>query len=150
MGILTTKEYLGQIRDFKKRVSEKQAEIDTMRESLTSISVNLENERVSSSSDPDKIGSMVSSILDREAELEVLVKRFVEKERIISEQIDGMENYRCREILHWRYVEEKTFEDISANCMYITFRHAVRLHGRALREFEDQYGEFYVNRKDVL
>ena len=147
---MTTKEYLNQIRESRKRVNEKQEQINTMREQLTSVSVKLDGERVSSSSDPDKIGAMVANILEREAELKALLDKYLEKERLISEQIDSMPNYRCREILHWRYVEQKTFEEISANYMFVSFRHAVRLHGRALREFETQYGHLYTKSKDVL
>ena len=140
---MTTKEYLWQIKDMKRRVAEKQSEIDSMRNMLTSISVRTDDERVQSSSDPDKIGSMISDILDRESELKILVSGFLRKEKEIAKQIDSMENYRHREILHWRYVEGLTLENIAVNFMHITFRHATRLHGQALIEFEKKFGKNY-------
>ena len=140
---MTTKEYLWQIKDMKRRVAEKQSEIDSMRNMLTSISVRTDDERVQSSSDPDKIGSMISDILDRESELKVLVEAFLRKEKEISEQIDGMENSRQREILHWRYVECLPLEKVAVNYMEISFRHATRIHGQALIEFEKKFGKNY-------
>jgi len=140
---MTTKEYLSQIKDMRDRIKEKQAQIDNLRSLLTSISVNTESERVSSSSDPDKIGKMISDILDREAELKVYVDEYLQKEKEITHQIDSMKNSRCRSILHWRYVECETFENIAAIAMDISFRHALRLHGQALIEFENEFGEFY-------
>ena len=140
---MTTKEYLWQIKDMKRRVAEKQSEIDSMRNMLTSISVRTDDERVQSSSDPDKIGSMISDILDRESELKVLVEAFLRKEKEISEQIDSMENSRQREILHWRYVECLPLEKVAVNYMEISFRHATRIHGQALIEFEKKFGKNY-------
>ena len=140
---MTTKEYLSQIKGMRKTISQKQEEINKLRSMLTSISVNTEDERVKASSDPDKIGSMIANILERESELESEIKEYVNTERVISAQIDGVGKWRCREILHWRYIENETFENISANRMDCTFRHAVRLHGQALKEFEKQYGNMY-------
>ena len=140
---MTTKEYLWQIKDMKRRVAEKQSEIDSMRNMLTSISIRTDDERVQSSSDPDKIGSMISDILDRESELKTLVEAFLRKEKEISEQIDGMENSRQREILHWRYVECLPLEKVAVNYMEISFRHATRIHGQALIEFEKKFGKNY-------
>ena len=140
---MTTKEYLWQIKDMKRRVAEKQSEIDSMRNMLTSISVRTDDERVQSSSDPDKIGSMISDILDRESELKTLVEAFLRKEKEISEQIDSIENSRQREILHWRYVECLPLEKVAVNYMEISFRHATRIHGQALIEFEKKFGKNY-------
>ena len=140
---MTTKEYLWQIKDMKRRVAEKQSEIDSMRNMLTSISVRTDDERVQSSSDPDKIGSMISDILDRESELKTLVEAFLRKEKEISEQIDSMENSRQREILHWRYIECLPLEKVAVNYMEISFRHATRIHGQALIEFDKKFGKNY-------
>ena len=114
-----------------------------MRNMLTSISVRTDDERVQSSSDPDKIGSMISDILDRESELKTLVEAFLRKEKEISEQIDSMENSRQREILHWRYIECLPLEKVAVNYMEISFRHATRIHGQALIEFEKKFGKNY-------
>ena len=140
---MTTKEYLSQIKDMRDRIKEKQAQIDNLRSLLTSISVNTENERVSSSSDPDKIGKMISNILDREAELKVYIDEYLQKEKEISCQIDSLKNPKCRAILHWRYVECARFEDIANVVMQQTTRHILRLHGQALKEFEEEYQEFF-------
>ena len=141
---MTTKEYLWQIKDTKNRVKEKQAQIDSMRSALVNISPKVSDERVSSSSDPDKMGTMIANILERESELKERIEIFLAKEKEISNQIDSLPNFRQREVLHWRYVEDKKFEDIAVNCMDISFRHVMRLHKKALRSFEEIYGELYL------
>jgi len=140
---VTTKEYLWQVGDARKKVYEKQSEIDQLRSMLTSISVDTENERVQSSSDPDKIGSSIAEILEREDELTQLVAGYLNIEKTISDQIDSLENARHREILHWRYVDGIALEKVAVNIMHITFRHATRIHGQALIEFENKFGKIY-------
>lgn len=140
---MTTKEYLSQIKEMRDRIKEKQSQINDLRSLSTSITVNTENERVSSSSDPDKIGKITADILDREAELCVYINEYLQKEKEISCQIDSLKNNKCRAILHWRYVECMTFENIAAIAMKISFMHTFRLHGQALQEFEQKFGELY-------
>jgi len=144
---MTTKEYLSQIKEMRDRIKEKQSQINDLRSLSTSITVNTENERVSSSSDPDKIGKIIADILDREAELCVYINEYLQKEKEISCQIDSLKNNKCRAILHRRYVECMTFEDIAAISMKISYRHALRLHGQALKEFEDEFHHFYENNR---
>ena len=140
---MTTKDYLNQIRDMRQKIKRTQENIDAKRELLTSISVKSDGERVQSSSDPDKMAMMVADILDREAELQVFISNYIQKEREIAYQIDSLEDWHSRELLQWRYVQCETFEKIAGDRMNITFRHIMRLHKIALRDFENKYGEFY-------
>lgn len=129
----------------RRRVNEKQAEINRMRDRLVNITSSVSDDRVSSSSDPDKIGNMVAEVLDREAELRDIVSLCIAKEREITALIDSIEKRQYREILYWRYVEEMSFEGIAVTCMDTSYRHAIRLHGQALLDFEERYGERYKN-----
>lgn len=140
---MTTKDYLNQIRDAKSKIARAQERINEKRNLLTSISVSTENEHVQSSSDPDKIAVMIADILDMESELQVVVNESLQLEREIAHQIDTIEDWRLRELLHWRYVCCKTFDNIAYERMHITFRYALMLHKKALRAFEERYGEYY-------
>ena len=45
-----------------------------------------------------------------------------------------------------KYIEKKTFEDIASEMKY-SWRQIIRIHGRALQEFERLYGNLYKNAK---
>ena len=140
---MTTKDYLNQLRNMKNAIIRSQERIDEKRNMLTSISVKTSDERVQSSSNPDKMAMMISDILDSEAELQVYIRDCMQKEREISHQIESIEDWRYREILYWRYVIGETFEKIAVNRMNLTFRHVMRLHKQALKDFEDKYRNYY-------
>lgn len=140
---MTTKDYLNQIRNMKNAIIRSQERIDEKRSMLTSISVKTSDERVQSSSNPDKVAMMVADILDSEAELQVYIRNCMQTEREISQQIESLEDWRYREILYWRYVIGEPFEKIAVNRMNLTFRHVMRLHKQAIKEFEGKYRNYY-------
>ena len=126
----------------KRAIDGKAEQINSLRSTLTSISVGANDVRVQSSSDPDKMASMVANILDREAELEADMKEYLTKQRLIASQIDSLENVTHRNILNDKYIVGLTFEKIAV-AMERSWRHVVRVHGRALAEFEKKFGENY-------
>ena len=140
--MMTAKQYLMQINDMKKRIKEKRFQIESLRESLVSTSANIDGNRVQSSGSHDKIGSGMAKIVDRERELESYIIRFLEVEREISGQIDGLNVSIYREVLHWRYVCGFTFEK-TAVAMDYSYKQTTRIHGKALLEFTRVYGELF-------
>ena len=54
-----------------------------------------------------------------------------------------MEEESVYQILFSRYIEKKTFEKIATEMEY-SWRQIVRLHGKALQQFEKKYGEEYL------
>ena len=139
---MTTKEYLLQVRRLRKCVDDKIENINILRSKLTSISVNTSDINVQSSSDPDKLGAMIADILERESELQPVLTKYLNMERTISAQIDGMENPTYRHLLYSKYINDLTFEKIAVG-MDRNWRHVIRMHGKALAEFEKKYGENY-------
>jgi len=82
--------------------------------------------------DPHKFERIyeLESIINRE--VDSLVDTKVEIETAISQLNDR----RYREILRLRYIEGKTFEQISVDLNY-SWRQTCRLHGRALLKMEE-------------
>ena len=78
-----------------------------------------------------------------EEKLDKLIDEFVDKRNLIISQIDKIENETYYAILFARYIEKKTFEKIADEMNY-SFRNTTRLHGRALREFENKFGKTYL------
>ena len=138
---MNVKEYLGQVRCIKDEIYKKQDEINTMRDMLVSTTAHQDDVRVQSSSDPDKIAVMIANILERESEIQQLVSEFCQKERMISNQIDGLPNPKHRDVLYWRYIGSESFERIADQRVCLSYRQTIRLHGKALLRFSEKYLE---------
>lgn len=135
---MTVKQYLNQIQDCRKRIKEKQEQIEQKRILAESITVGVNDVKVQSFGDYDKMAAAVANIVDMEAELQVMINEYLATEKVISAQIDAMDRSLEREVLHWRYVCGKTFEETSV-IIGKTYRHTTRIHGLALKNFREKY-----------
>lgn len=140
--IMDTKQYLQQISRLDRMINNKLAEISQLRELAMSVSAVKNEERVQTTPNFDKIGTTYCKIEEMEEKLYKLIDEFVDKKNLIISQIDKIENETYYEILFARYIEKKTFEKIADEMTY-SWRQVIRLHGRALQEFEKKYGNTY-------
>ena len=140
---MTTKDYLNQISRLNRMINNKLTEITQLRELSCSISAIGSEEKVKSSSDPDKIGSIYAKIDEMERNLDKMIDKYIEKKNLIIGQIDSIEDEDCYNILFSRYIEKKTFEVIATEMKY-SWRQIIRLHGKALKTFEEKYGNTYL------
>ena len=139
---MDTKQYLQQISILDRMINNKLAEISQLRELTMSVSAVKNEERVQTTPNFDKIGTAYCKIEEMEEKLDKLIDEFVDKKNLIISQIDKIENETYYEILFARYIEKKTFEKIADEMTY-SWRQVIRLHGRALQEFEKKYGNTY-------
>ena len=139
---MDTKQYLQQISRLDRMIQNKLAEISQLRELAMSVSAVKNEERVQTTPNFDKIGTAYCKIAEMEEKLDKLIDEFVDKKNLIISQIDKIENETYYEILFARYIEKKTFEKIADEMTY-SWRQVIRLHGRALQEFEKKYGNTY-------
>ena len=140
---MKTKDYLSQVSRLNKMINNKLSEIHQLRELSVSISAIGNDEKVQTSPNFDKIGTAIAKIDELENNLDKMIDEYlVKRERIIA-QIDTMEEENVYQILFSRYIEKKTFEKIATEMEY-SWRQIVRLHGKALQQFEKKYGEEYL------
>ena len=139
---MDTKQYLQQISRLDRMINNKLAEISQLRELAMSVSAVKNEERVQTTPNFDKIGTAYCKIEEMEEKLDKLIDEFVDKKNLIISQIDKIDNETYYEILFARYIEKKTFEKIADEMTY-SWRQVIRLHGRALQEFEKKYGNTY-------
>ena len=139
---MDTKQYLQQISRLDRMINNKLSEISQLRELAMSVSAVKNEERVQTTPNFDKIGTAYCKIEEMEEKLDKLIDEFVDKKNLIISQIDEIENETYYEILFARYIEKKTFEKIADEMTY-SWRQVIRLHGRALQEFEKKYGNTY-------
>ena len=140
---MKTKDYLSQVSRLNKMINNKLSEISQLRELSVSISAIGNDEKVQTSPNFDKIGTAIAKIDELENNLDKMIDEYlVKRERLIA-QIDTMEEESVYQILFSRYIEKKTFEKIATEMEY-SWRQIVRLHGKALQQFEKKYGEEYM------
>lgn len=140
---MTTKEYLSQIGRLDRQIQNKLSEIYQLKTMAYGVTVSNDGERVQTSGDKDRLGSVVAKIVDLEVETDDIVDRFVERRKQIIEQIDKIENEDYYHVLSMRYVGKNTFEDI-AKATNWSIRKVFSIHGKALLEFEKMYGTEYL------
>lgn len=144
--MMETKQYLSQISRLDRMIKNKISEISQLRELLMSVSAVSVDEKVQTSPNFDKIGSSFCKISEMEDNLNLLIDEYVKKKNEIISQIESIEDEISYEILFARYIEKKTFERIATDINY-SFRNTTRLHGKALKLFEQQYGKIYLENK---
>mgnify|MGYP001057795306 FL=1 len=142
---MTTKDYLNQVGRLNRMINNKLIEIAQLKELACSISAIQTGERVQTTPNYDKVGTAYAKIDEMERKLDKLIDTYVDKKNHIIGQIDGIEDEMLYNILFARYIERKTFEKIATELEY-SWRQIIRLHGKALKQFENQYGREYLER----
>ena len=132
---MTTKDYLNQINRLNMLVNNKLTEIAQYRELSCSISAVKNEEKVMTSPNQDKIGTNIAKIDEMERKLDEIIDYYIDKKDI--------ENDDYYEILFARYIEKLTFEKI-ANKTGWCWRQVHRIHAKALKAFEEKYGNEYL------
>lgn len=140
---MTTKEYLNQIIRLNRMINNKLVEIQQLRDLALGISSISTGERVQSTPDFDKIGSKMAKIDELEKNLDETIDKYVDLKNRIIGQIESMEDEITYNILFSRYIEKKQFELIAIEMEY-SWRQIIRLHGKALKQFEEKFGNEYM------
>lgn len=141
---METKAYLQQISRLDRMIKNKMTELSQFKELTYGLSAISNEERVQTTLDPDKFSGKVAKICEIEKKIDALIDEYVDKKQMIVSQIDSMENETYYDVLFSRYIEKKNFEKIADEMGY-SWRQIIRLHGRALQEFEKKYGKTYKN-----
>lgn len=140
---MTTKDYLNQISRINRMINNKLVELSQLKELACSISAITNEERVMATPNFDKIGTKQAKIDEMERNIDALVDEYIIKRDQIVSQIDSMEDENVYNVLFSRYIEKKTFEVIATEMNY-SWRQTIRLHGIALKRFEEKYGSIYL------
>lgn len=123
-------------------INNKLSELAQLKNLSCSISAVQAGDRVQSTPNFDKIGTNYAKIDEMERKIDSLIDEYVNKRNTIIGQIDSMEDTNTYNILFARYIEQKTFEVIATEMTY-SWRQIIRLHGKALQQFEEKYGYIY-------
>ena len=146
---MTTKEYLSQIGKLTFMVEAKFNELERLETLACRVTVSTEGEGVKSTPDPDRMADAVEKIIECETKLNALIKRTVNQRSQIIKMIHDLDNPNSHKILTLRYVQEKTDKEIASK-MNISQAHVYKVLKVALCDFEDKYGDRYLNKIDTI
>lgn len=130
---MTSKQYLSQIERLDKKIQNKLSEEYQLKTLATNITVSNDMDRVQTSGDKDRIGSIVSKLIDVQKETANLVDEYIDQRGEIIHTIESLECLNYYEVLFKKYVEYKSLSDICAEMSY-SMQHIKRIHGLALEE----------------
>lgn len=132
---MDTKQYLQQIERLDKMIQNKLSDIYKLKTMACNVTVSNDSDRVQTTPDKDRLGSMVAKITDLEKETDMLIDRFVDLKKEIMIIISMVKSERHREILSKKYLELKSIYEIAEE-LGITDRGCKKAHKKALDEFE--------------
>lgn len=125
------KRYLQQIKLYDSHINTKLEERDRLLEMATRITPTLKDVVVSGGSNQDKLADAAVKLADLEAEIDADIDRYVNAKQEISSVLDGISDPDQLQVLHKRYVQYKTFEQIACD-MNMTYRNVCYIHGKGL------------------
>lgn len=131
---MNAKEYLNQYRAIDERVHILQAEAEKLRADAESMSINLDGLPRGSGIN-DKTARLAVRMAECETVLQNELSNLWSKRMEIVNTISKLEVHKYQTILYARYIQGRTWEDISEE-LDITWRYCYMLHGRALEALE--------------
>lgn len=129
------KEYLRSLKALDIYIKQKQDELNALKTTADSISVDYSAERVQTSLSGDSIPDLVVKIISMENEIYNQIHIFLDTRHRIIDEIQSLHNDIYIQILYKRYVEYKPLEQIAVEMSY-SYVHVRRQHGLALLEFK--------------
>jgi len=129
------KQYLLQVRKRETAIQNLCMDRENLRELMYSIGGVKEGDRVQSSKDFDRFGSIYAKINEKEEIIADELSSLIDLKLKVSEEINSLQNWRYVRILHSRYLLYKSFEEIAVDMNY-SYRYVTKMHGYALNEFD--------------
>jgi hypothetical protein len=135
---MNTRRYLEQIKRLDSQIANKLKEIHNLRLMVWSIGSINDSDKVMTSPTKDKIGVIVAKITDMEREVDFMVDK---RWKIVTE-IESVKENESYDILARVYVLGQDFKAIAIE-KKMSYRHFLRLHDKAIMDFEILYGDVY-------
>lgn len=110
---MNAEKFLNQLYKLNNLIKSDEEEIEQLRSLATSISGNMTQERVQSSTSNDKITGIVSKIIDLEKEIQDEIKRLIDLRKEVRDVINQVEDVNERLFLRYRYILFYQWKEIS-------------------------------------
>ena len=134
--MMTAKEYLRQLKTLDNLINAKLLEKERIRALSTKVTSNL-GERVQGSGSGG-IENTVIKITELEIQINADIDKLVDLKAEATQIMDSLEDNKHKAILSMYYVSNLTFEQVAENTD-ISSRWVRKIHGKALKKFEEIY-----------
>lgn len=147
---MTTKEYLGQIRNIDNRIRDKIEEAERWRNiACKTGNSSMSENKVQTSKSFDPMGDAVSLAVDYEKEsMQMSIDLTKLKHKIIW-QIDNIGDDLYYNILKSYYIKQNSLMETS-HILYYSYKQLKRHYEDALKMFEEKYGNEYAGECPVM
>ena len=126
------KKYLQQIRLYDSHINTKLEDLHQLKEMVTKITPTLKDDVVSGGGNQDKLGDAIAKIVDLEEEVNRDIDSYVNAKQEISNTFEKISDPDQLQVLHKRYVQYKTWEQIACE-MNMSYRNVCYIHGKGLQ-----------------
>jgi DNA-directed RNA polymerase specialized sigma subunit len=130
---MNTKEYLGQAYRIDQRINSKLEQISSLHDLALKATSTLSDKPRSASPNLQSMESIITKIVDLEAEINRDIDLLVDLKREIVSNIKRVSNTECQTLLELRYLCFKCWEQIAVDMGY-SLQHIFRLHDRVIKE----------------
>lgn len=136
---MTAKEYLSLNKTYEKMIQEYLDEIQRLNDIATNITQTAKTDVVQTSGGQQRMADAVTDVVYYQEQIRQTVHEMVKHRQHLKEQIGEIARTQYRDVLRYRYIDGYTFEKIAVH-MDKSWRHVIRLHGKALVEFQKKFG----------
>lgn len=144
---MDAKEYLGQVKSKEAKIRNLRRDREGIKDMLYSLGGGGEGERVQTSRNMDKFGTLYSRIDEMEREIDRQISALLLFKLKVSEEINEMKTDKYMTVLNCRYIHFMSWERIADSAFDVkyTVRNILKMHGYALLEFQEVHGEMLAN-----
>lgn len=135
---MDAKEYLGQVKSKEAKIRNLRRDREGIVNMLYSLGGVREGERVQSSRNNDKFGTLYGRIDEMEREIDRQIADLMNFQLKVSMEINELKTDKYMTVLNCRYIHFMSWEKIAESAFDVkyTVRHILKMHGYALLEFQ--------------
>lgn len=127
-----TQEYLLQVKLCDAHINNKLEELAQLKALATKVTSTLKQDAVSGDGFGDKVGDVVSRIIDMQNEINAAIDEYVDKKKEVKRIIEQVTNPDQLNVLLKCYILHESLEQIACELGY-SYRNICYIHGRALQ-----------------
>lgn len=132
---MRAKDYLRNLQLIRRKKEQSEGQLERLRESMSLLEgIRYDRDKVQTSASNNQMDGIIK-LVDAEREYEHDLLLYTETEKRIVAEINSLENADYIDVLYGRYVDGKSFEEISCD-IYRSYYRTCHIHGEALMEFE--------------
>ena len=132
---MNAKDFLKQLRKLDIMISNKLAEKDQWKAVALGITAQMGGERVQSSGSQQKMADAVNRYVDIEKEIDEYIDRLIDAKKDVINVIEQLDATQY-DVLHKRYIQDMSFDEIGYACGGKTKSWATTTHGHALKNVQ--------------